>query len=156
MKFAIAPKPALLFQPSNTPRIRSRSHGLPYNFSLEHVPGRNGDGGCLRLHFGWWQEGGTTRQFIELSSSTQGLAPNVRRSLEPAHPLRKENRRTEKVKREKWARPFSSRIAQWPVASTVLRIASWHLLAAVNTLSKAGSARSFASSGSESRLEYAQ
>jgi hypothetical protein len=36
------------------------------------------------------------------------------------------------------------------------RTASWHLPAAVNTLSKAVSVRSFASSGSESRFEYAQ
>jgi hypothetical protein len=36
------------------------------------------------------------------------------------------------------------------------RSASWHSLADVNTLSIAGSARSLASSGSETRLEYAQ
>jgi hypothetical protein len=36
------------------------------------------------------------------------------------------------------------------------RTASWHWLADVNTLSMAGSARSFASSGSETRLEYEQ
>ena len=36
------------------------------------------------------------------------------------------------------------------------RTASWHSLADVNTLSMAGSERSFASSGSETRLEYEQ